>query len=72
MQGALKGCRHVPGWERTFIQAILNGYNEKTAANAAGVGTGDIRHRVNNDDGFKKRYEEAWAKRKSRPAGGLY
>lgn len=72
MRGALSKCRHVPGWEKTFIEAIKQGYNEKTAANAAGVGTGDIKSRVGKDPAFKQRYEEAWAKRKARPAGGIF
>lgn len=72
MNGALKNCRHVPGWERTFLQAIKNGYTEKTAANAAGIGTSDVKHRMEKDSAFKKRYEDTYATRRVRPAGGLF
>lgn len=72
MRGALKGCRHVPGWAKTFITALENGYTERTAANAAGVGLGNIRDLCNKDPEFKARYEHAVAsgQNRARPEGG--
>ena len=64
--------KHIPGWEKGFLMAIRNGYNEKTAANTAGVGTGDVQLRLKQSPEFKKRYEEATANRKPRPTGGIF
>jgi hypothetical protein len=64
--------KHVPGWEKTFLTAIKNGYNERTAANMAGVGTGDILHRSGKSPEFKARYDEAHANRRQRPRGGPF
>lgn len=69
---AVPQVRRVPGWERTFLQGIRNGYTEKTAANAAGIGSAAIRRQTENDPEFKRRYEEAWANRRERPAGGIF
>lgn len=69
---ALPKLRQIPGWERTFLQAISNGYSEKTAANAAGISTVDVKRRMEKDPKFKSRYEETFAARKPRPAGGLF
>jgi hypothetical protein len=70
MTSVLKGCRYVPGWERTFLQALENGYSERTAASAAGIGTGNIKDRCDKDPVFKERYEFALANKRPRPIGG--
>lgn len=67
MKGALQGCRLVPGWAKTFLLAIENGYSERTAANAAGVGLGNIKDLATKDAGFKADYENALAVGQSRP-----
>lgn len=68
----LPRTRVIPGWVNTFLRAIRNGYSEKTAANAAGVGTLDIHNRMKKDESFKLKYEDALANQKERPRGGLY
>lgn len=72
MRGALSGCRHVPGWAKTFLTALENGYTERTAANAAGVGLGNIKDLCIKDKQFKEDRENALAmgKGRARPEGG--
>lgn len=65
--GALKGCRVIPGWANTFLRAIENGYSERTAANAAGVGLGNIRDLQAKDERFQQDYENALSVGQSRP-----
>ena len=50
----LPTIRVIPGWERKFLLSIKNGYNEKTAANAAGVGTAEINRQLAKNSGFKE------------------
>ena len=70
--GALKKCRHVPGWANTFLTSLENGYTERTSANAAGVGLGNVKDLINKDPKFKQDYENALAigKNRGRPDGG--
>lgn len=70
--GALKGCRLVPGWAKTFLTALENGYSERTAANAAGIGLGNIRDLQAKDPAFQADYENALAigQTRPRPQGG--
>lgn len=71
MRGALSSCRHVPGWERMFLEAIEHGYSEKNAAGRCGIGTNAVHERLDKDEIFKRKYEETIGKRKNRPAGGF-
>ncbi len=71
MQGSLAGCRHVPGWERTFLTALENGYTERTAMSAAGIGAGNVRDRAAKDEIFKERYEAAKTSPRRNPSGVL-
>lgn len=63
---ALMGCKLHPGWMKPFLNAISHGYNEKNAANMAGVGTNVIRQRFESDSEFRQKYEETSAKAKPR------
>ena len=69
--GALDGCRHVPGWERTFLTALENGYTERTAMHAAGVGVANVKSRAEKDQVFKERLEAARASPRRNPSGVL-
>lgn len=72
MIGALGRCRYVPGWEKTYLEAIKQGYNNKTAANLAGVGTAEVNKRMGRDPKFKQRVEETVQNKKARPQGGMW
>ncbi len=69
--GALSQCRHIPSWEKPFLEAVLHGYNEKNAANRAGIGTTMIQMRMENDPIFKQEYEDAVKNQKNQPKGGF-
>jgi hypothetical protein len=56
-----------PAWEKQFLRAIHNGYLEKTAANLAGVGSGDVKVWQRRSTGFAERYEEAKTNALARP-----
>jgi hypothetical protein len=72
MSSRLTKYRHVPTWEKAFLMAIRQGYNEKTAANTAGVGTAMVQERAARDSEFKKNYDDAIAGQKVRPSGGMF
>jgi hypothetical protein len=72
MSRALNNCRHVPGWIKPFLAGIKNGYNEKNAAQAAGVSTVLIQKRIEADPLFKQAYEETYATRRARPGSGAW
>ncbi len=69
--GALSQCRHIPSWEKPFLEAIQHGYNEKNAANRAGIGTAMIQMRIAQDGIFKQEYEDAVRNQKAQPKGGF-
>ena len=69
--GALDGCRHVPGWERSFLTALENGYTERMAMNASGIGMANVKNRCERDAVFKERYEAAKASPRRNPSGLL-
>lgn len=71
LKGALANCRHIPSWEKPFIEAILHGYNEKNAANRAGIGVAMVKMRQEEDKIFKQEYEDAVRNQKNQPAGGF-
>ena len=73
MSTVMKGCRHVPGWERAFISALELGNSEITSMHRAGIGAGNVRDRAAKDSVFKERYEHAKAAGalRGRPVGGL-
>ena len=54
-------------WEKQFLRAIENGYPEKTAANLAGVGTGDVRNWAKRSQGFAEAYDASKARAVPRP-----
>lgn len=61
MRGALSECRLVPGWTKIFLSALKNGYSERMAAKAAGVGLGSIGNMRAKDTKFAMEYENAKA-----------
>ncbi len=72
MNTAMKGCRHVPGWERSFLTNLEQGISERTSMHRVGIGAGTVRDHCNRDSVFKERYEFSKAKGSSRvrPVGG--
>lgn len=72
MSRSLNSCRHIPGWIKPFLAATKNGYNEKNAANMAGVGTNMIRQRMESDPEFKRDYEHTCATKKPRYGHGAW
>ena len=72
MSRALDRCKHIPGWVRPFLAATKNGYNERNAANMAGVGTGVIHRRMESDSEFKENYEKTLATQKPRFGHGVW
>lgn len=67
MSRSLLNCTVHPGWIKPFLNYIKSGYNEKNAANMAGVGTGIIQQRCDNYPDFKVEYETLLTSQKPRP-----
>ena len=67
MSSALANCRHVPGWIKPFLAGVRSGYNDRNAAQLAGVGTAVVVKQLERDPIFKGQYEEAIAARPERP-----
>ena len=72
MSRSLIGCKHIPGWVKPFLSSIQNGYNERNAANRAGISTTMVKQRVANDPAFKESYDRAAAIRKPRYGHGSW
>jgi len=72
MSRSLNRCTLHPGWVKSFLAAIKNGYNERNAANMSGVGTNTVAQRCANVPEFKAQYDELMKKQKPRFGHGAW